>query len=95
MTKNTLPNTKPIMCKIIEKIENCEDTFVFLLDLPVNVQGAKPGQFIMLWVPGIDEFPVGVAGFDNNILEIGVAKMGPGTEAVSYTHLTLPTTPYV
>ncbi|MBY9000178.1 MAG: dihydroorotate dehydrogenase electron transfer subunit [Candidatus Heimdallarchaeota archaeon] len=82
MTKNTLPNTKPIMCKIIEKIENCEDTFVFLLDLPVNVQGAKPGQFIMLWVPGIDEFPVGVAGFDNNILEIGVAKMGPGTEAL-------------
>ena len=80
MTRNTLPNTKPMMCKIIEKKEECDDTFVFLLDVPVKVKGAKPGQFIMLWVPGVDEFPIGIAGFEDNILEIGVAKMGHGTE---------------
>ena len=76
MTKLTLPNTKPIMCKIIDKVEECEDTYTFLLDLPTKVQNAKPGQFVMLWVPGVDEFPIGIAGFENGILEIGVAKGG-------------------
>ena len=82
MTKLTLPNTKPIMASIVDKWEECEDTFGFILELPVKVQRAKPGQFIMLWVPGVDEFPVGIAGFKDNQLEIGVAKMGEGTEAL-------------
>ena len=82
MTRQTLPNSKPIMCKIINKEEECEDTYTFLLEVPVEVKGAKPGQFIMLWVPGVDEFPLGIAGFENNVLEIGVAKMGKGTEAL-------------
>ena len=82
MTKQTLPNTKPIMGTIIKKWEECEDTFGFLIDIPVEVKSAKPGQFIMLWVPGVDEYPIGIAGYEDNILEIGVAKMGLGTEAM-------------
>ena len=82
MTRQTLPNTRPIMCRIIKKEEECEETYTFLLEIPVTVQGAKPGQFIMLWVPGVDEFPIGIASFENSILEIGVAKMGKGTEAL-------------
>ena len=70
MTKLTLPNTKPVMAKIVDKWEECEDTFGFILELPTKVQRAKPGQFIMLWVPGVDEFPVGIAGFEENRLEI-------------------------
>ena len=83
MTKQTLPNTKPIMCKIVKKWEECDDTYGFLIDIPVKVSRAKPGQFVMLWVPGIDEFPVGIAGFDESILELGIAKMGPGTSAMN------------
>jgi len=44
MTRQTLPNTKPIMCKIIKKEEECEDTYTFLLEVPIKVQNAKPGQ---------------------------------------------------
>jgi dihydroorotate dehydrogenase electron transfer subunit len=82
MTKQTLPNTKPIIGKIIEKWEECDDTFGFRIEVPVNVKSAKPGQFVMLWVPGVDEYPIGVAGFENNALEIGVSRMGEGTEAM-------------
>lgn len=82
MTKLTLPNAKPVMAKIVDKWEECDDTYGFILELPIKAQRAKPGQFIMLWVPGVDEFPVGIAGFESNQLEIGVAKMGPGTEAL-------------
>ena len=82
MTKQTLPNTKPVIGKIIEKHEECEDTFKFLIELPINVKKALPGQFIMLWVPGVDEFPIGIAGYENSVLEIGVAKMGQGSKAM-------------
>ena len=80
MTKQTLVNDKPLMCEIIDKWEECFETVSFKIKLPVKVQKAKPGQFIMLWVPGVDEYPVGIAGYDDGILELGIAKMGQGTE---------------
>ncbi len=82
MKKQTLPNTKPIMGEIIKKWEECEDTFGFLIKIPAKVKSAKPGQFIMLWVPGIDEYPIGIAGYADDILEIGVSRMGEGTAAM-------------
>jgi dihydroorotate dehydrogenase electron transfer subunit len=82
VTKQTIPNDKPIMGKIILKEEDCEDTFKFLIELPIKAEKALPGQFIMLWVPGVDEFPIGIAGFKENILEIGVSKMGSGSTAM-------------
>ena len=82
MKKQTLTNTKPLMGKIIDKQEECDDTYNFLIDLPVKNKTAKPGQFVMLWVPRVDEFPVGIAGYEDDILELGIAKMGPGTSAM-------------
>ncbi|MHA1668320.1 MAG: iron-sulfur cluster-binding protein, partial [Candidatus Heimdallarchaeaceae archaeon] len=82
MKKQTLVNTKPLMGKIIKKQKECEDTYTFLIKLPVKNKVAKPGQFVMLWIPGVDEYPIGIAGFENNVLEICVAKMGFGTSAM-------------
>ena len=73
---------QPQMCKIILKEEECEDTFKFLVEFPYPIDNALPGQFIMLWVPGVDEFPLGIAGYENNILELGIAKMGLGSTAM-------------
>jgi dihydroorotate dehydrogenase electron transfer subunit len=82
MTKQTLPNDKPIVCEIVEKWKECFETYSYKLQLSVKVSSAKPGQFVMLWVPGVDEYPIGIAGFKDGLLEIGIAKMGPGTEAM-------------
>ena len=82
MKKQTLANTKPLMGKIIGKQEECDDTFTFFIELPVKNKIAKPGQFIMLWVPGVDEHPIGVAGYEDDVLELGIAKMGIGTSAM-------------
>jgi len=73
---------KPKMSKIILKEEECEDTFKFLIDFPYKIDKALPGQFIMLWVPGVDEFPVGIASYKDNVLELGIAKMGLGSSAM-------------
>ncbi len=50
-------------------------TFVFDTDID-----AEPGQFIMLWIPGIDEKPMSIAGI--RPLTISVARVGPATSAL-------------
>ncbi len=42
----------------------------------------KPGQFLMVWVPGIDEKPISVSYVDNEEFSITVEKKGGFTEAM-------------
>jgi len=51
---NELPTTYPISS--IKK----ETEHVRTLSFPVSF-GAKPGQFLMLWLPGVDEVPMSIA----------------------------------
>ncbi|MFH1470312.1 MAG: dihydroorotate dehydrogenase electron transfer subunit [Candidatus Micrarchaeota archaeon] len=44
----------------------------FCLDLGMD---AEPGQFVMVWLPGIEEKPICVAGV--NPLKLSIAKVGP------------------
>jgi dihydroorotate dehydrogenase electron transfer subunit len=41
---------------------------------------AQPGQFIMLWIPGVDEKPMSIAGMSP--LTISAANVGPATAAL-------------
>ena len=50
-------------------------TFVFDTDID-----AQPGQFIMLWIPGVDEKPMSIA--DTHPLTLSVARVGPATIAL-------------
>lgn len=40
---------------------------------------AKPGQFIMLWIPGIDEIPLSVLEAGNNLVSVSVKAIGDAT----------------
>jgi dihydroorotate dehydrogenase electron transfer subunit len=45
------------------------------------VRNAKPGQYIMVWVPGEDEIPMSISTIDQNGLSgITVRRVGPTTE---------------
>ena len=48
--------------------------------------GVKKGDRVALLLPNIPQFPIAL---------YGILKAGAISVAVSYTHLTLPTTPYV
>jgi dihydroorotate dehydrogenase electron transfer subunit len=48
----------------------------FVLD--AEVQNAEPGQFVMLWLPGIDEKPMSIVS--PSPLTLAVARVGPFTE---------------
>lgn len=57
----------------IKKIEKENERLkTFILDCKVR---AKPGQYLMVWLPGLNEKPFGVV--DDNPLTLTVAKVGP------------------
>ncbi|MBI4360841.1 dihydroorotate dehydrogenase electron transfer subunit [Candidatus Micrarchaeota archaeon] len=66
------------MVRLLEvKNENpSTKTFVFEHDL-----GAKPGQFVMAWIPTVNEKPMSVGGDEGNTFSLTVANVGTFSEA--------------
>ena len=69
-----LPQTVPIT-EIVEETPTVK-TFVLEARLPE----AQPGQFVMLWLPGVDEKPISIAHPDP--LTLTVARVGPFSTAL-------------
>jgi dihydroorotate dehydrogenase electron transfer subunit len=67
----------PRPARIVEKISENAKTVSFVLDTPMK---ARPGQFAMLWLPGLDEKPFSIAGGDP--LMFTAARVGPFSEAL-------------
>jgi len=40
---------------------------------------AKPGQFLMLWIPGVDEIPLSVQNVEGTRVQVTVKKVGDAT----------------
>jgi dihydroorotate dehydrogenase electron transfer subunit len=40
---------------------------------------AKPGQFLMLWIPGIDEIPLSILNAENGAVQFSVKAVGDAT----------------
>ena len=41
---------------------------------------AKPGQFLMLWIPGIDEIPLSIMDANNGLVSVSVKQVGDATK---------------
>lgn len=77
MTENIIKTVK-----IKRIINECEDVKTFIVktrDRPMP----KPGQFVMVWVPGIDEVPMSLSGFDHKgTWSLTVKDVGECTNAL-------------
>jgi dihydroorotate dehydrogenase electron transfer subunit len=63
--------------KILQKVQENTKTISLVLDGSLT---CSPGQFAMLWLPGIDEKPFSLAGSDP--LMFTVSRVGPFSEAL-------------
>jgi dihydroorotate dehydrogenase electron transfer subunit len=71
-----LPTTLPVEQIVKENYRTATLTFA-------NQLGEiRPGQFVMLWLPGVNEKPVSVAFADSKIIELTVSAVGPWSQAV-------------
>lgn len=82
MTENTIRTVK-----VQNIIDECKDvkTLVFNMKISLNENYIipKPGQFVMVWVPGIDEVPMSLSGCDNDgNWSITVKNVGECTNAM-------------
>lgn len=53
----------------------------FEFSIPEITSQASPGQFVMMWVQGIDEKPMGIAGANGDLVSFAIAKLGESTSA--------------
>ncbi|UCD01340.1 MAG: dihydroorotate dehydrogenase electron transfer subunit [Promethearchaeota archaeon] len=71
---------------IEEAIMECEDVKTIKFNMKnenTNYIIPRPGQFVMLWVPGVDEVPMSVSGCDiNGNWSITVKNIGECTDAI-------------
>lgn len=69
----------PKITKILDaKTENREvKTFMF-----EYLEKVDPGQFFMIWIPGVDEIPMSVSYIDGDVKGITFKKVGEATDAL-------------
>lgn len=68
MTNNTL-----LMIKISKIIQENPQVKTFYFDFELNSQ---PGQFVMLWIPGIDQKPFSISSDDGQTFGLTIFKRG-------------------
>ena len=69
----------PKVTKIIETKKENSDVKTFLFEYP---EKTVPGQFFMIWIPGIDEVPMSASFIDKNIKGITFRQIGDATKAL-------------
>lgn len=69
----------PLSLKIHEIIEDNPTFRTYVFKHKIN---SKPGQFMMVWVPGVDEIPISVGWKTDEEFRLGIAKVGDCTEAL-------------
>jgi len=80
MSSIPLQSRLPKTCRILEVKKETEHVQTFTFDVSL---GAKPGQFSMLWIPGVDEKPFSIAYDDGKSLKVTFFAVGPMSQALA------------
>ena len=76
LTKNMIETVK-----IKAIIDECEGVKSFVFERN-NTNVPKPGQFVMMWIPGVDEIPMSISSYkDNGEWAISVKNVGECTNS--------------
>ena len=68
---------KPVILKIEKIIDENPNVKTFYFN---HALLSQPGQFVMLWVPGVDQKPFSISSDDGKTFGLTVFKRGPLTE---------------
>lgn len=71
--------SKPVAVALLEKIKETPRVSSFRFTL--EGISASPGQFFMVWIPGVDEIPMSISGMEpaTGMFQISVAAVGDAT----------------
>lgn len=69
----------PHITSILKGTTEARDVKTFTFNHPGDI---IPGQFFMIWVPGVDEIPMGISYFNEDVKAITFRKVGDATTAL-------------
>lgn len=86
------PAGTPVAVKVESRVKETPTTVTLALRLPTNVVERlpvpTPGQFVMTWIPGLDEVPMSVAGCPApDLWTISVKQVGEATRRLASTRV--------
>ena len=64
------------------KMETSKVKTIFFED-ELCVSSAEPGQFLMVWIPGVDEIPLSVSSVSDRLVSVTVKEVGEATRALN------------
>jgi len=72
---------KPRIVRVLDAIEESSTvrTLIFRDDL---CSKAEPGQFMMVWIPGVDEIPMSISMMGDDLAGLTVRKVGEASNAL-------------
>ncbi|MDD5750927.1 MAG: dihydroorotate dehydrogenase electron transfer subunit [Candidatus Peribacteraceae bacterium] len=80
MTCHCRQNRMPVTHRIARVVRETDMVTSFTFDVSL---GAKPGQFVMLWLPGVDEIPMSIALDDGQRLQVTFFAVGDMTQKLA------------
>ncbi len=72
-------DTKPVTLRIKKIVKETDTVNTYIFDYALE---SKPGQFVMMWIPGVDEKPMSVAYDDGKEFWVTVCDVGPASNAL-------------
>ncbi len=69
----------PVLYPIEEIEEANSEVKTFILHAVAIAEESDPGQFVMVWNPGVDEIPVSIADIRDELIELAIADRGDCT----------------
>ena len=83
-----MPLNIPTLHKIEELKRETEEVKTFRFHSPEIAKESEPGQFLMVWNPGIDEIPISIAyASPEGELEVAIADVGGCTHSLHQKHV--------
>jgi dihydroorotate dehydrogenase electron transfer subunit len=74
---------RPIIYQVKSICREGPDTKTLRIECPSHLSKmAHPGQFLMVWIPGIDEVPMSISNIAKEEVWITVKKVGEATSAI-------------
>ncbi|MGC9444733.1 MAG: dihydroorotate dehydrogenase electron transfer subunit [Candidatus Methanospirareceae archaeon] len=72
-----MPVNIPTLHELLQLTEESQTVKTFRFHAPEIVGVSQPGQFVMVWVPGVDEIPISIAqASQDGQLELAIADVG-------------------
>jgi len=83
-----MPLNIPTLHKIETLKRECSGVKTFICNAPEIAKESKPGQFVMVWDPGIDEIPISIAhASPDGDLELAIADVGDCSHSLHQKHV--------